>query len=97
MNEKITVWAYLKEYEETKEEIEKQSAAKLKAETAVKSATAILESAEKEKKTEAPVLEPVLTYTLQLPDGADAQVVWQKLRQLDEEIPELALETHFIV
>ena len=38
-----------------------------------------------------PVLEPVLTYTLELPEGTDVQAAWQKLRQLEEEIPELHL------
>ena len=36
-----------------------------------------------------PLLEPVLTYQIQLPDGQDAALVLPKLRQLEEENPEL--------
>ena len=36
-----------------------------------------------------PVLEPVLTYRLLLPEGMDAAVLLPKLRQLEEEEPEL--------
>lgn len=36
-----------------------------------------------------PVLEPVLTYQIQLPDGTDAQTMLPKLRELEEEEPEL--------
>ena len=44
-----------------------------------------------EEGTVKPVLEPVLTYALILPDGADPLLSYQKLKQLDEEIPELHL------
>ena len=36
-----------------------------------------------------PVLEPVLTYRIGLPEGCDAAAMLQKLRQLEEEEPEL--------
>lgn len=36
-----------------------------------------------------PVLEPVLTYSVQLPEELDVQVVLPKLRELEEEFPEL--------
>ena len=36
-----------------------------------------------------PVLEPVLTYQILLPDGCDAAVMLPKLRQLEEEEPQL--------
>lgn len=36
-----------------------------------------------------PVLEPVLTYTLELPEDVDGAVMLPKLRQLEEEEPEL--------
>lgn len=36
-----------------------------------------------------PLLEPVLNYQIQLPDGCDAAVILPKLRQLEEEEPEL--------
>jgi len=36
-----------------------------------------------------PILEPVLTYQIILPDGTDARMMLPKLRQLEEEIPEL--------
>ena len=39
----------------------------------------------------APVLEPVMTYRVSLPKGADPAVVWPKLRQLEEEDPQLHL------
>lgn len=42
-----------------------------------------------EQKGKRPVLEPVLTYQIQLPDGVDAAVMLPKLRQLEEEEPEL--------
>lgn len=42
-----------------------------------------------EQKGKRPVLEPVLTYQIQLPDGMDAAVMLPKLRQLEEEEPEL--------
>lgn len=40
----------------------------------------------------APVLEPALTYQLLLPEGADPHAVLPKLRQLEEEDPQLHLE-----
>lgn len=42
-----------------------------------------------EAKSAPPVLEPVLTCTLQLPEGCDAAVMLPKLRILEEEQPEL--------
>ena len=39
----------------------------------------------------APALEPVMTYRVGLPKGADPAVVWPKLRQLEEEDPQLHL------
>ncbi len=36
-----------------------------------------------------PVLEPVLTYEIQLPDGCDVHGMYVKLKQLEEEEPEL--------
>ena len=39
----------------------------------------------------APALEPVMTYRVGLPKGADPAVVWLKLRQLEEEDPQLHL------
>ena len=38
-----------------------------------------------------PVLEPVLSYSMHLPDQADLTVCYNQLRQLEEEIPELRL------
>ena len=38
-----------------------------------------------------PVLEPVLTYALKLPDDLDVHTAFLKLQQLEEEIPELHL------
>ncbi len=38
-----------------------------------------------------PALEPVMTYRVVLPRGADPAVVWPKLRQLEEEDPQLHL------
>ena len=38
-----------------------------------------------------PVLEPVLTYALLLPEKEDVHLAFQKLKQLEEEIPELNL------
>lgn len=46
----------------------------------------------KEAPWAAPVLEPALTYQLLLPDGADPHAVLPKLRQLEEEDPQLHLE-----
>ena len=42
-----------------------------------------------EEDSSAPVLEPVLGYTLILPKGTDAQTMLPKLRQLEEEDPQL--------
>jgi len=39
----------------------------------------------------APALEPVMTYRVALPKGADPAVVWPKLQQLEEEDPQLHL------
>ncbi|MGM9588611.1 MAG: NYN domain-containing protein [Faecousia sp.] len=44
-----------------------------------------------EKDAPAPTLEPVMTYRVALPKGADPAVVWPKLRQLEEEDPQLHL------
>lgn len=44
-----------------------------------------------------PLLAPVLTYEIKLPDGCDAHLMLQKLRQLEEEEPQLHIvwdETH---
>ncbi len=38
-----------------------------------------------------PALEPVMTYRVALPKGADPAVVWPKLKQLEEEDPQLHL------
>ena len=45
-----------------------------------------------EKASGIPVLEPVLTYCVELPQGCDAHVMLQNLRQLEEEEPELHVE-----
>ncbi len=42
-----------------------------------------------EAASEVPVLEPVLSYQIILPDGVDKRSMLQKLRQLEEEVPEL--------
>jgi len=42
-----------------------------------------------EKASEAPVLEPVLFYRIILPEGCDPRVMMPKLRQIEEEEPEL--------
>lgn len=42
-----------------------------------------------EEKSKPPVLEPVLTYRIQLPEGVDAAGMLPKLRMLEEEEPEL--------
>lgn len=42
-----------------------------------------------EKMSDKPVLEPVLTYQIQLPEGCEAAVMLPKLRMLEEEEPEL--------
>ncbi len=44
-----------------------------------------------EKDSGAPVLEPVLNYRIQLPDGCDAHTMLQNLRQLEEEDPMLRI------
>lgn len=42
-----------------------------------------------EKDSEMPVLEPVLTYRIELPDGCDIHTMLRNLRQIEEEEPEL--------
>lgn len=42
-----------------------------------------------ESESELPVLEPVLNYQIQLPEGCDPHQMLQKLRQLEEEEPQL--------
>src|SRR5665648_893164 len=42
-----------------------------------------------EKASEAPVLEPVLSYQIILPEGCDPRVMLPKFRQIEEEEPEL--------
>ncbi len=42
-----------------------------------------------EEATGAPILEPVLTYQIRLPEGCDPKLILPKLRQLEEEEPEL--------
>ncbi|MCH5251765.1 MAG: TetM/TetW/TetO/TetS family tetracycline resistance ribosomal protection protein [Lachnospiraceae bacterium] len=42
-----------------------------------------------EKRSEKPVLEPVLTYRIELPEGCEPAVILPKLRELEEEEPEL--------
>lgn len=42
-----------------------------------------------EKESEAPILEPVLTYQILLPEGCDVHGMFLKLKQLEEEEPEL--------
>jgi small GTP-binding protein len=44
-----------------------------------------------EQNTGKPLLEPVLSYTVQLPDGCDARVFFPKLKELEEEEPSLHL------
>ena len=44
-----------------------------------------------EAESEQPVLEPVLTYRVELPEGPDAHTALGKLRQLEEEDPQLHL------
>lgn len=41
---------------------------------------------------ELPVLEPVLTYRIELPEGSDVHKALAALRQLEEEVPELHVE-----
>ena len=45
----------------------------------------------KEQEASAPLLEPVLTYRLSLPNGEDAHTVLPKLRELEEEDPMLRI------
>lgn len=45
-----------------------------------------------EKEGVQPVLEPVLTYRVELPEGCDAAVILPKLRELEEEEPALHIE-----
>ncbi len=42
-----------------------------------------------EEATQAPILEPVLTYRILLPEGCDPKMMLPKLRQIEEEEPEL--------
>lgn len=42
-----------------------------------------------EKASELPVLEPVLTYRIELPDGCDVHTMLRNLRQIEEEEPQL--------
>lgn len=42
-----------------------------------------------ERESEIPLLEPVLTYSLELPDGCDVHQMLRSLRKLEEEEPEL--------
>src|SRR5699024_9531765 len=42
-----------------------------------------------EPEAQAPVLEPVLSYQIQLPEGTDVHRMFGKLKELEEEIPEL--------
>ena len=51
--------------------------------------TKVGEGLGKETDSFAPVLEPVLTYQIQLPDGCDVHGMYVKLKQLEEEEPEL--------
>ncbi len=44
-----------------------------------------------EQNTQKPLLEPVLSYTIQLPDGCDTRVYFPKLKELEEEEPSLHL------
>ncbi|QOX61978.1 GTP-binding protein [Anoxybacterium hadale] len=43
----------------------------------------------REKTTSAPILEPVLTYQMILPEGCDPRGFLPKIRQMEEEVPEL--------
>jgi predicted RNA-binding protein with PIN domain len=45
-----------------------------------------------EEASETPVLEPVLSYRLQFPDGTDPRLMLPKLRMLEEEEPELHID-----
>ena len=44
-----------------------------------------------EKEPQLPVLEPVLTYRIELPEDVDAHTMLRSLRQLEEEEPELSI------
>lgn len=44
-----------------------------------------------EEASQSPVLEPVMSYRIHLPEGCDAHVMLQKLRQLEEEDPMLRI------
>ena len=44
-----------------------------------------------EQDTQKPILEPVLSYAIQLPDGCDTRVYFPKLKELEEEEPSLHL------
>ena len=46
----------------------------------------------KEKKAELPVLEPVLTYSLILPEGVDSHTALEKMKILEAEDPQLKIE-----
>ncbi len=50
-----------------------------------------------ETASSAPQLEPVLSYKLILPEGVDARIIMPKLRQLEEEEPELRLVWHEVL
>lgn len=45
-----------------------------------------------ESSSDGPILEPVLSYELILPEGCDQRVMLPKLRELEEEVPELNIE-----
>lgn len=51
--------------------------------------TKVGEGLGKETDSFPPILEPVLTYQIQLPDGCDVHGMYVKLKQLEEEEPEL--------
>ena len=42
-----------------------------------------------EEASDLPVLEPVLTYRIELPDGCDVHTMLRNLRQIEEEDPQL--------
>lgn len=48
----------------------------------------------KEKNTGLPVLEPVLTYRMELPDGTDAHTALEKMKILESEDPQLKVVWH---
>ena len=45
-----------------------------------------------EEASDMPILEPVLTYKIQLPQGSNVHDMFIKLRQLEEEEPQLHIE-----